>query len=380
MINLYEAGKHNVKYRPGKAVRKRFAQHAYKCMPLATANRHGWDLYSEEKIVVEWNGGPGMDDVKCLEGPGYAHFGQGTFSIEQGYIWRTPKGYDLLFMPVPNSDRMDFYAMTALIETDWLNYPFFVTINLAQPGRVEIPAGTSLARVFAIQRDPDLSVTVSPVPPSVQVVNNQWTDERKKEGDHRLYFKGLQRGNGKVKDPDEQVVVNIETRGNGQYHIVKGFVGPEDCTALSAVFSGGEPDGSFWGGRIMHNPPWPKDVLALLDTVPFLALRVGWPSCWLLNPHMVRWPDGHPGMPPHSDYGGAGEYPHREYAGLIKLNNGYSGGRTLLDGNPVEAQSGDLVLFHGGEILHGVEAVSGANRYTLPFWLADKKKWPEKPE
>ena len=163
-----------------------------------------------------------------------------------------------------------------------------------------------------------------------------------------------------------------------------GFISTGDCEALCSGFVGTGAGDDFWSGRVMHHPPWPLRVAEALETLPgVLTDRFGMPDCWLINPNVVLWPDGHPGMPLHSDTGVRQEFPHRQYAGVVRLNDEYSGGGTIFEeGERVTLYPGvgELLLFDGGTTRHGVEAVRAGDRYTLVFWLSDRSKWPERPE
>ena len=187
--------------------------HAYKCLPLTEANRYGYDLYVDEDIDVEWKGGCDIHDVIVHSGPAKTHFGIGTFTIDgDGDIWKTPVGYDLMIIPVPNSDHIDqFVSLTALIEADWLHYPWFLSVRLTRPSRILIEKETPLARAFAFKRLPDYTlpeiIPFSADDP-VQIERDKWTAERGKRSltttpkskFHFLYKKNMQR---RIKVPKE---------------------------------------------------------------------------------------------------------------------------------------------------------------------------------
>ena len=43
-----------------------YKKHAYQCLPVTTANVHGWDLILPQDVVVQWDGG--NNNVKILSG------------------------------------------------------------------------------------------------------------------------------------------------------------------------------------------------------------------------------------------------------------------------------------------------------------------------
>ena len=199
-IVLYPLAKKRLNIRPGAAKRAHFATHAYRCVPLTVANQIGWDLYADEDQIIEWQGGMAKDDVKVHAGPGYAHFGMGTFTLPPNLIWRLPEGWDLLIMPVPNGECADdFAAMTAIVEADWMRYPWFLTVKLTRPSVVLIPAGTSIARVLPIRRGGIENWTISECeePDEYAETRKEWASERAEKRNHMLYVRNLHRGKGK---------------------------------------------------------------------------------------------------------------------------------------------------------------------------------------
>ena len=203
-----------IKHGTGKR-EKFYPGHAYKCLPLTEANRYGYDLYVDEDIDVEWLGGPQSDDIIIHAGPAKPHFGIGTFTLDgAGDIWKVPEGYDLMVTPVPNSDHIDqFTSLTALIEADWLNYPWFLSIRLTKPGRVIIAAGTPLARVFAFKRLEHYNLPKTYPYDSddpVHIQQHAWAKERTERAklecensvkEHALYKKNMKR---RIKFPKNQ--------------------------------------------------------------------------------------------------------------------------------------------------------------------------------
>lgn len=202
--------------RPGSPKRERFNKHSSKCEPVVAANRWGWDLSMPYDIGVRWHGGDHQHSVTVLHGPAKAHFAHNTITIDTGYIWRTPPGIDLLVCPVPNPDHRDFISMTAIVETDWMNFPWFLSLILLRTGDIAIPAGTPLARVMPIERAPGTEIAVEAMPEDVRVENKEWVSLRedlfkkhhesiaralpkRPSADHHLYRQGSPRAALRVK-------------------------------------------------------------------------------------------------------------------------------------------------------------------------------------
>lgn len=93
---------------------------------------------------------------------------------------------------------------------------------------------------------------------------------------------------------------------------------------------------------------------------------------------LVNWPEGL-GMQPHYDnrHPNKNEIhttPWREYAGVIYLNDDYSGGEWFISSvNPhivIKPKKGMLVVFGCGDgFMHGVLPAYGNIRYTMPCWF-----------
>lgn len=154
-INLYPNATNKLDVEPAKKMRDWMNDnpHSYRCVPLSVANQIGWDIILDRKIVVAWSGGNEREHVTVIEGHESAksHFGSGTVTLDVGYTWHTPENTQLLVMPVPNDDNYNkFQSLTAIIESDKLKYPWFLSIRLINRGYTTIEAGTKLCRVIPI--------------------------------------------------------------------------------------------------------------------------------------------------------------------------------------------------------------------------------------
>src|SRR5512134_122552 len=76
-------------------------RHAYRCLPLAIANAHGWEVLAPCAFEVTWNGGPLARDLTVRaaeEFPGFehfarSHFADGIVTLHVGYLVRTDPGW-----------------------------------------------------------------------------------------------------------------------------------------------------------------------------------------------------------------------------------------------------------------------------------------------
>jgi hypothetical protein len=137
--------------------------HSYRCVPLAIANTFGWDILLPKDLDVEWNGNDDWADVTIHEDKEIysGHFGSGTFTIQVAYTWQTSKNYQIMLIPYPNPDQYDIVSLSAIIETDRLMYPWFVTCRITRPGRYKLKAGTPIARVIPIRIDDLTSCSIN---------------------------------------------------------------------------------------------------------------------------------------------------------------------------------------------------------------------------
>lgn len=128
--------------------------HVFKCGPITNCNSFGWDIVINHDVSILWAGGKGKETLIVHEGQEICHsnFGHGVLTFVVGYTWHTSPGWSLMVCPVPNSENDEWSTMSALIETDTLKYPFFPSLQFKRPGRWQVKAGTSIARVFPIQQ------------------------------------------------------------------------------------------------------------------------------------------------------------------------------------------------------------------------------------
>ncbi len=111
----------------------------YRCLPLVMANTSGWEIRCPVAFEAEWDGDTRPTAITVSdEGKGFAipHFGGGILTFHTGYLFRTPPGWALWTMGPPNHVKDGIQALTALVETDWLPFPFTMNWQMTRPGRI----------------------------------------------------------------------------------------------------------------------------------------------------------------------------------------------------------------------------------------------------
>lgn len=126
-------------------------RHPYRCLPLVVANTTGWDLLLPVSFSATWNGGPLASDIQVLPAEDStaeavsrlvtSHFGGGVLTFHTGYLFRTEEGWDMWTGGSPNHVRDGIQALTAIVETYWLPFPFTMNWHFTRPGTVTFAKG-----------------------------------------------------------------------------------------------------------------------------------------------------------------------------------------------------------------------------------------------
>ena len=118
------------------ATHERFA---YRCLPLNIANAHGWELLSPAGFTAGWTGKPGTDAVVIgpdagTTAPAVSHFGHGILTFHIPALFRTEPGYDLMIQGPINRPKDGLYALSGVVETDWMPFSFTMNWVFTRPG------------------------------------------------------------------------------------------------------------------------------------------------------------------------------------------------------------------------------------------------------
>ncbi len=193
------------------------ARFPYRCLPLVMANTTGWEILCPTDITIVWNGGTGKNDLKvtCDADPEYdlnhlvqSHFTHGVLTFHTGYMFRTPPGYSVLASGPPNHVKDGIQALSGLVETDWLPFPFTMNWLMTRPGMVSFKKGEPFCFFQVVQNksqdeiqpvikrlesDPELKQQFQAWADTRQAFNDSLMardPETMKEAWQKFYFKG----------------------------------------------------------------------------------------------------------------------------------------------------------------------------------------------
>jgi len=192
------------------------ARHPYRCLPLSMANTSGWELLCPMSFTAEWNGGLHQDDIKLRPDhphPDFhefvkSHFSHGVMTFHAGYLFRTPPGWSMVVQGAPNHVKDGIQALSGLVETDWLPFPFTMNWLFTRPGKVRFEKGEPFCFITltqdkvvaefqpvirSMQREPELRHQYDTWEKHRTEFNNRifrGDTEAMKEAWQRYYFRG----------------------------------------------------------------------------------------------------------------------------------------------------------------------------------------------
>jgi len=377
-IELYRQSTVEIPVQPGKRFREWMSPYAYRCLPLAAANMLGWDVCAPCRITAMWNGEADQEAVVVTQGADIAagHFGLGTFTLKFADVWKTEPGVQLLIMPVPNMEFRGVMSLTAVVETDRLDYPWFVTMRMLRKGTITIEKDEPLCRVIPIRISDVTNCKIAYKPQPDESVANGAELKAAREAGKGQWTKIYQRQarHTSIRSPE---VGSGETCPLAAHGIlaVEDFLSASECARIVAMRETTDPDwqgDEYWKGRTRFGE-WPDEILARLEEIPAMASKFFGSKKMCAEPYSLTDWDAGVEMPPHSDHGGRGEYPSRHYASVLYLNDDFEGGEIYFPQLGLEAipQRGLLLVFAGGTLLHGVRKVISGRRMTAISWLCE---------
>ncbi len=135
-------------------------KHAYKCLPLNIANQYGWAVLCPADFSVSWYGGLDESDVEVVSNDpefeksiAISHFGEAVVTIQLDFIVKTPENYSTYIRGIPNKMDGIIKPLDAIIETDWLPFPFTYNFRFMDTGVVDFKKGDPLFCFFPVERN-----------------------------------------------------------------------------------------------------------------------------------------------------------------------------------------------------------------------------------
>jgi hypothetical protein len=135
---------------------------AYRCLPLAIANAHGWEVLNPAAFHAHWRGGAAPGDVKIeYKDPAapqghvrpLAHFGTAVLTFELPMMFQTEPGWNMMVTGPINRPKDGIAPLTGVVETDWSPYTFTMNWIFTRPkNKVTFKAGEPIAHVFPVRR------------------------------------------------------------------------------------------------------------------------------------------------------------------------------------------------------------------------------------
>lgn len=133
---------------------------AYRCLPLAIANSHGWEILNPCGFTAMWSGGNSQKDVVIRIDEGaephlapVSVFGEGTLTFHVNGLFRTPPGWNLWVGGLPNAAKDGIAPLGGVIETDWSPYTFTMNWRFTRPHHwIRFEENEPFAFFFPLQR------------------------------------------------------------------------------------------------------------------------------------------------------------------------------------------------------------------------------------
>ena len=111
-----------------------------------------------------------------------SHFGYGIVTFQLSYLFRTEPGWDLVASGSWNRPKDGIAALTGVIETDWLPFPFTMNWQMTRPGTVRFERDEPICTIFPVAREALTSVEPEIVAlddhPEVKAQLHEWAQRR----------------------------------------------------------------------------------------------------------------------------------------------------------------------------------------------------------
>lgn len=100
-----------------------YNKHAYRCLPLSSANVNGWEIILQQDVKVYWDGGntvPSIIEGDTYKGRTIANCNKiGMIDFHIGWAFKTEEGFDTWLTGSPNYFLNGAAPLTASIPSHW---------------------------------------------------------------------------------------------------------------------------------------------------------------------------------------------------------------------------------------------------------------------
>ena len=129
-----------------------------RCLPLVAANALGWQVLSDQRYEIVWNGGEETKDILISSENQHpmlsSHFGSGTITWHIGYIMFTTKGNFMYCKGPTNHFKHGVQACEGIVETDWLPFTFTMNWMMTKPHeKVVFEKGEPICQLFPYPKE-----------------------------------------------------------------------------------------------------------------------------------------------------------------------------------------------------------------------------------
>jgi hypothetical protein len=131
---------------------------AYRCLPLAFANAHGWEILCSSNFTAVWNGDNGLDGISVepdadSDAVAGSHFGHGILTFHVNCLFQTDQDVDLMVQGRVNRPKDGIAPLSGVIETDWSPYSFTMNWLFTRTDTlIQFEKGEPFCHIFPIRR------------------------------------------------------------------------------------------------------------------------------------------------------------------------------------------------------------------------------------
>ena len=164
------------------------SRYAYRCLPLAIANAHGWEVLCTSGFSAWWNGdrasaGLTVTPDEAGHKPAVSHFGYGVLTFHLSAVFRTEPGYDLMVQGPINRPKDAIAPLSGLVETDWTSATFTMNWQFTRPNTViRFEKGEPFCHIYPTRRGEleKIEPEVRPIEddPQLKAEFDAWTASR----------------------------------------------------------------------------------------------------------------------------------------------------------------------------------------------------------